>query len=512
MPFTLAVIADTHLPAMADTAQEACLDWALTTLASRPPDVLVAAGDITAAGSPEAAAAFRRKLDHCGLTCLVTPGNSDLRDPAQRAAVLQALASPTVADHPECRVVLLDTCEGQVTDAARVALERAAEGVGDRALAVVTHLPPELLPPDSRQWLEAWARQVRPALIVAAHSHRDREVCWAGAPTHTVRGLDPDKAIGGPPAVTLFTLQDGVWQRSELSFPGGTVEDWSVYEREEFGALLGLACPGEAPEGLLRAAAEGVGCVELRARTAATEPEALREALGQWRAAGGRYLSWHMPDVPWHEDESEPPEVATWEELLRLGLQSGVQALTVHVPRVPVRLMQPGSPTWRSVADTFCRLLEPAVARGVRIVVENMHMTARDAPDDTRRHGYLPGECLAWVAELQARLGSKAVAMLLDLGHARNNDPFAGEFTLGAWYALVGRQTGGYHIHQVITANGSMHNHQPFTGLYGPLVSLSSFLWAWHTGQVNHAPVFIEVRDADGQTASLQALRRALRL
>lgn len=156
-------------------------------------------------------------------------------------------------------------------------------------------------------------------------------------------------------------------------------------------------------------------------------------------------------------------------------------------------------------------MLAPAVAAGVRVNIENMHMTARDAPDASRRYGYLPVECLAWVGELQSRLGEEAVRMLLDLGHARNNEPFSSEFTLGAWYALVGRRTGGYHLHQVVSTDGWMANHQPITDLHGPLISFSSFLWGWRSGQLNHAPVFIEVPGAEGQVASLETFRRALR-
>jgi hypothetical protein len=510
MPFTMAVMADNHLPVMTGTTQEACLDWALTTLAARSPDLLVVAGDVTAAGALAAATAFRHKLDCCGLPYLITPGNSDLRNPSQRSAVLRALATAQVADYRHVRVVLLDTCEGQVAKETRLALEETGRSVGDRALVVVTHIPPEMLAPESRRWCESWIEQARPSLIVAAHSHRDRQYRWNGAPVQVVRGLDPDKAIGGPPAVAIFELSEGAWTRTDLSFPGGTVDDWSPAEREECGALLGLGCSRDAPGGLLRAAAEGVPCVELRARDAVADPAALGEALTTWRAAGGRYLSWHMPDVPWPEDESAPTSVATWPELLCLGLQSDVQALTVHVPRAPVKLMQPGSQAWRSLADAYCRLLEPAAARGVRITIENMHMAAGEAPDNSRRYGYLPAECLAWIEELRSRLGREAVGMLLDLGHARNNDPFAAEFTLGAWYALVGREAAGYHLHQVITQGGRMSNHQPVTDLHGPLISFSSFLWAWHTGQLNHAPVFVEVPGAEGQQASLHTLRRML--
>lgn len=512
MSFTLAVIADTHLPAVAGTAQETCLDWALATLAAAPPDLLAVAGDLTAAGSLAAATAWRETLARYGLPTLLTPGNSDRRDPVSQASVLRVLATPSIFDHPACRVSVLDTSTGAVSVAAHSALCAAGEGLGERALVVVTHLPPEYLEPESRARFEAWVRRARPALIVAAHSHRDREYCWAGAPVHTVRGLDPDKAIGGPPAVALFTLHEGEWQRRELGCPAGEVAGWSAAARGECGALLGLACSGEAVAGLRRATAERVACVELRACQAQANREALAVALKKWRQSGGRYLSWHMPEVPWREGAVPDGELAQWRELLQWGLDCGVQALTVHAPCVPVGSLQPEAKAWRDLATLYCHLLEPAVARGVRIGIENMHMRPGEAVDETRRYGYLPDECLTWIDQLRAHLGTEAVGMLLDLGHARNNAPFAGEFTLGAWYALVGRQTVGYHLHQVVSVNNELRNHQPLTSLYGPLIALGSFFWAWHTGQLNHAPIFIEVTDPEGQRASLHTLRRGLGL
>lgn len=509
MPFTLAVIADTHLTPVPGTAQHASLHWALATLASRPPDLLVIAGDVTAAGSPEAARALREALKRAGLPVLVTPGNSDRRDAAGRPDVLAALATARSADYGECRVVLVDSSEGVLPPAERAALRQAAAGAGERALVVVSHCPPEALAPESRQWLETWVRQARPSLLVAAHLHRDVCTSCGGAPLHLVRGLDPDKAIGGPPALALFTLTAGAWRRSNRPFPGGTVAQWSPAEREEFRQCLSLACSRDAVGGLLRAAAEGVAGLELRATEAAAAP-ALPEALQAWRSAGGRSLSWHMPDVPWQEEAAAPGDTSTWEGLLRLGLQSDSQALTVHVPRVSVRHLSSASGAWHGLAGEFARLLQPAVARGVQVRLENMHMTVRDRPDDSRRYGYLPEECLAWLGELRSRLGDTAVGMLLDLGHARNNEPFSATFPLGTWYALVGREARAYHVHQVVQREGRMHNHQPLTAPHGPLISLSSFLWAWREGQLTHGPIFLEIPGAEGQLATLRALREML--
>lgn len=507
----MAVISDPHLTTVPNTvpntAQEACLDWALAALGARRPDVVVVAGDVTAAGAPEAALVLRRRLEQSGLPWLITPGNSDLRQPRHHAVLRHNLAGPSLADYPPCRVLLLDSSTGVLTPEARGALTGAAGGLEGRALVLVTHLPPELLAPESRQWLQAWAEQARPSLIVAGHTHRDQQLDFAGVPMQVVRGLDPDKAIGGPPAVAMLELEDGKWRRGELTFPGGSAAQWLPAERQELAGLLGLGCSRDAPGALLRAAAGGVGRVELRAMKAAAAPDALQESLLRWREAGGHWLSWHMPDVPWRDGAAPPNEVSDWQDLLRLGLECDLQALTLHVPRVPVGMLEPGTADWDALADTFCRLLEPVVRRGIPVAIENMHMTAHEAPDQSRRYGYLPAECLAWVEELRSRLGHAAVGMLLDIGHARNNAPYSEQFTLGAWYAMVGRHTVAYHLHQVVSRDGKMANHQPFTGLYGPLISCESFLWAWRTRQLNHAPVFLEITDAQGQLDSLRVFR-----
>ena len=78
--------------------------------------------------------------------------------------------------------------------------------------------------------------------------------------------------------------------------------------------------------------------------------------------------------------------------------------------------------------------------------------------------------------------------------------------------SLVGRQVAGYHLHQVVETSQGMINHQPVRDLHGPLISYSSFLWAWRAGQLSHAPAFLEVPDPEGQRDSLHTFRRMLGL
>ena len=102
------------------------------------------------------------------------------------------------------------------------------------------------------------------------------------------------------------------------------------------------------------------------------------------------------------------------------------------------------------------------------------------------------------------------VRSMLDIGHARNNAPFSSKYTLGKWYALVGKETVGYHLHQVVLSDGIMKNHYPIMDVYGPLISLSSFFWGWQTGSLCHAPMYLEIRSDNIEDTfdSLQYIRQ----
>ena len=511
MSCTIAVIADTHLGERDDTAQDACLDWALDVLGPIGPDVVIVAGDVTAMGTPASAHRFREKMEQSGLPFFITPGNSDRRSGPAYPAVRSALATPQTCQASDWAVLLADTSQGVIGPHERTRLEGLAGQHRSRTAIVVTHWPPETLDAESSDWFADWVQRHSIRLIVAAHQHVDRRYEIAGIEAHVIRGLDPDKAIGGPPAITLFEDKGEEWHRREVRFPAGTADDWPKSQRREFHSLLGFSCSNDPLDGLHLAAGHGVPCVELRANAADVDPNALTARLSAWRGAGGNYLSWHMPTIVWDADErrvANSEQVAASADCAR---RIGVQAMTVHVPRVPIGVMQPHGPAWEALAAFTSALLAPAAGDGVVIGIENMHMNPHERPDETRGFGYLPGECLAWIDELRGRL-SGTVGMLLDVGHARNNAPYSSELPLGTWYATVGAHAVGYHLHQVRLIEGRMRNHQPVEGLHGPLVSFSSFLWAWHTGQLRHAPIFLEVPDPAGRMTSLELLRKAVGL
>ena len=528
MATRIAVLADLHLTPIGGTAQDAVLEWALDLLRTDPPDVVIVAGDMTAAGSYTSARRLRERLDNARLTVRMTPGNSDRRTPEDWSRVRHLLSLPAAFVNEDCVVVPFDTSGGRIAKRERRRVEQWLTHAGtgqtrspsadtdhgpadssSRQVVLATHIHPAGLRRGSRAWLDAVLNEGQAELLIVGHRHRDSVDSSGRTVVHTVRGLDPDKAVGAPPALVLFRWDGSAWLRRDVPFPGSDPIDWPEQERGELAGFLGISCMADTLGGLAFAARERVPVVEIRAPPALElSRNALESAVTSWRQAGGRELSLHMPGVGARPGGPPAGDLRLWRRSLRLVDSLGIGRLTVHVPRVPVGRMQPGTRSWNTLVEAHADLLAPAVERRLCVGVENLHMQPGLERDDGRRgFGYLPEECLSWVDSLRHHTGHPEIGLLLDIGHARNNSPFSRRVTLGQWYALVGGQTVGYHVHQVAQSSRGMANHGPITGPFGPLVSLSSFFCCWRNGQLRHAPVFLEVRGGEPCYRSFLLLR-----
>lgn len=501
----LAVIADTHLPDCDGSVQEAALRWALSACAREAVNLVAYAGDLTAAGDLRAGARFLAAVAAAPLPRVLTPGNSDLRAAAAALELRSRLAEPRVARADGVAVVCLDTADGTVPTAEKEHFEAQLSLTAGTPVAVITHWPPLEIPPADREWLAALARRYGVEVIIAGHKHFDAVAELGGTPVHLVRGLDPDKAKSAPPAVCVFTRRDGRWTRRDLPFAASDPRTWPQEGRRGFLAYLGVSAMTRTLADTVAAAKAHVPCLELRADGAtAVDSDALRLAVDDWRSAGGRVLSVHLPNLRWDAAAGCVTGQDAFAASTRFALDLQANQVTVHVPRGPVGLLQPEGPARERCLEAFCANLAPLLAAGVTVGIENLHMTRGEAHDAQRGFGYLPAECLAWIDALQTRLQAPADALglLLDIGHARNNGTLSTPWTLGRWYAEAGTRTVGYHLHQV-TAKG---NHQPFENPFGPLLSLASFFWAWQAGQLRRAPMFLEIRDRSA-LESLAVLR-----
>ena len=490
----IAVFADLHFTVVSGRLKGEVLRWAAREAPRRGCEAIVCAGDMIGSGRKAEAEAVAAILAESAIPVSFTPGNAELRCPDESAEALAILAGVP----PPEGVALVDSSRGWGNGA-----------LGDRALPagtlVVTHVPP---PCGSHGVLA-------PPLAIAGHTHRDSEAPGLSI----VRGLDPDKALGGPPAFAIYgRAADSSWHREEdVAFPGVSPGEWDATFRCDFLDDLGLATMADPFGGLDFAIANGIRCLELRYRS--WKPEdcgALRVKVSEWRSAGGRILSMHLSEptfVPGAPGGRALPLAAQGVEGLcgdcRDAVTLGCDRVTLHVPKIPAANYDASIELMRVA---YAEALAPLAGTGIAIGVENMHMTVADRADfPTRRFGYTPGECARQI-ELLREIPGLRVGFHLDIGHARNNEPFSTQFPIGAWYELLGAEVNGMHIHQVEQApDGSFLNHRPLKGFFEPLIALSSLVMARQRGMLPRAPMFLEVRDGLGPDSWLALANAASR-
>lgn len=481
--FSFAVIADLHLPDRTDTCKERVLDWALAEARRQDVSLIACAGDLTSIGTVPAAERFRAKLDACGIPFLICPGNAELRRPRQTAAVLDALQTP----EEDSGVLMLDSSRIRLSTRSRNLLERRCQE-GPAPFAAVTHCPLSYLPNEDQTLINACLSSGRLSLLVTAHIHKDVR---AGR-TQNIRGIDPDKAIGGAAALSLFSTSDGIhWKRQDIPCPLCNPDDWTRNERHEWLAHLGICGMDDNFAGLTAATSYALPFFELRCSQELCENKRhLQSQLASWRAAGGRLLSMHLPSL--NEDPAADTEVAA---AAALALELQCERVTVHVPVFETAARMENAACLANVLERYARVLSPLSSRGVIIGIENMHLKSGNPINENRPFGCTPPECRSFVQALATKLNAN-VGFHLDIGHARNNLALASRYNLTEWYAEMGDITNGYHIHQLTPASGKNPNHSSFINLFDAYIPLGAFMMAWHENQLNHAPIFLEVQSA----------------
>lgn len=498
---TIALLADIHLPDREDTVKDLVWDWALAEARRQGAELLVGLGDLTSIGTSKAARRVRRKLEATGLPFVLSPGNAEFRSRAQTAAVLHALSTP----RRHGPVLSLDSAKGWLSADSRADLAALADG-GERNLLVATHWPPSELPTEDRAKLEELMAAGVIGCLAVGHKHCDvsREAC------QQIRGLDPDKAQGGPPALVIMRQSSQGWQRQDIACPLADPRLWPEAERREWLANLGISAMRQTMAGLADACAEGVAAVELRYdATRSIAGSELLPALAAWREAGGRCLSMHCPSIVWVG--GAVTGAAELRACAEYSCRLGVDRVTLHVPGVTVQELQRDAETREALLAATCDCLRPLVDAGIAIGIENMHMRSGEKVGTRRGFGYIPRECQEWIRALRGRLGEEAVAFHLDIGHARNNSWYSSLYNISEWYAEMGSWLNGCHLHQYSLVDGRYGNHYPLHELFGGFISLASLFMSWQIGQCRRVPMFLEIRH-EASIVSYRSLRSALGL
>ena len=484
----LAILADLHLTGTPGSVKRLALDWALADLRARGVAAIVAIGDLTATGTAAQADEVLAALAATGLPFCSTPGNAEWRtdrtgDVAARFDVPPAEGLP---------LVLVDSANGTPDDTECRRLAALPDGAG---ALLATHVPPASWNAAANELLADARRRGAVAAVIAGHTHDDR--------VDALRGLDPDKASGGPPMYAILDNDGGPWRRSDRVMPGVAPAEWPAAERGALHAMLGVSTMWTPVESIREAARLGIPHLELRYGAVAGNPDGLREALAEWRAAGGKCLSMHLPNLTPGDDGGGLAAA------VQLTLDLGCARATLHVPKVTAAAF----PAARAdLIDRFRAIADRLPAAGVEIGIENLHTTPGATDDAHRNYGCTIEECRAWIEDLRAvSAAPDRIGFHLDLGHARNNAPFSATENLSDYYRRLGSFVNGYHFHQVRqNHDGTFSNHRRLNGLHDKLISLSGFLLALREGQLPHAPIFLEINEDNAGIECWQKLTQAI--
>ena len=460
-------ICDLHLPIFKGALQYGALDFAIQNIKVELPDIVVFAGDVTCDGDISVYLDFIEKMENIGIPFLYIPGNSDLRD-ERYAEKISGISSPLISKIGNTQVVMINDCHGKITDPSFV------DGLPSGAL-IVMHHPPKSVGKEIFAKISAYLKDNPASRLFYAHVHmsfREGQYISLGA-------LDPDKEIGECPCITYYDTETD--ETRQVYFDCPVPKD--IYE------YFGVSC--YRPTDIRFAIDEGLKYIELRPSIFGEDEGELVSLIGEWRLSGGVGLSIHLPDIGYLNGAPHP--LGNYARCMYFAELLGADRFTQHVPKIPVNIAT--DKVLSEIADYLAEVIN-ASGREYTVGVENMHMTANENSDDTRRYGYIPEECIRFADILRGRVNGR-VGINFDIGHARNNAPFSQTYQISSWLLKVGLECVGYHIHQVSVVGNSFVNHTAITEPYGRLISYASTFKMWSDGRLNKSPFIFEM-DKDG--------------
>jgi len=470
-------ICDIHLPESKNALQHKAFQWALEDICKNSPDCLICAGDLTCAGSLETYRFAVKSMNETGLPLLYIPGNSDLRS-KETKDIIAFDASPVLSNICRINIIAVNDSDGAISDETYALLDSA-----DKNTIVFMHHYIDALEKTHKEKMLSWRDNHKDTPLFTAHKH------FFTVYENDIRlpALDPDKNIGEEPAIVYYDTDTRKITRSH--FPCPMPKDLCEF--------IGISA--YTPGDIRFAIEQGLKYLELRNNITKWDENELIGLIAKWRNAGGVQLSIHLPDIGFDEKVLPHKDL---KELLRLAKVLKAQRFTQHVPKISVKTARENKDALESIAVYIARFMEDFPKEQI-IGIENMHMTEKDSPDDSRRFGYLPEEVTEFMRLVKKHTKCK-VGINFDNGHARNNAPYSREYQLSSWYEALGLDIVGYHLHQVISFGGEMENHTPFTEIYGRLISLASFFRLWQDNEISHAPVILEMRTKDAYPITLK--------
>ena len=474
---------DLHLPCEKGALQYDVLDWAIEDIRKKGADCIVYAGDVTCDGNETVYKDFLNKLNSLEIPFLYVPGNSDLRCSDSKETV-RKLSSPTKNVVNGQLIFAVNDCDGNVDDDTLSLLEQA-----DKNSIVFMHHPISSLSGASREKMLSWRNYHKDTKLFYGHLHKSLE----DDNSISLQAMDPDKAIGENCCIYYYDTATSKGRKAYYFSPVPT----DLY------SYFGVSCY-DIERDIKLAVKNGLKCIELRPSCASFDKAELCALVEKWRKSGGENLSVHLPEVHYENGIAFVDE--KYARCVEIAKILKAERLVQHVPIVSVKTVNED----KDCLDKICNLLADyinGIEHEVVVGVENMHMTSKDTPDENRRFGYIPQECLLFMKTLSEKCRHK-VGINFDIGHARNNAPYSQTYQISTWLATVGKYIVGYHIHQVTYENGIFENHMPITDVYGKLISFGSFFKNWAMERINKVPVIFEMRPENAYETTLKTFDR----
>ncbi len=287
----IAIVCDSHLPADPTSAQYAFLQRAVARMKEDRIETVLCLGDMTAFGSIAALNLYRDTLQE--FTFYDVMGNAEVRDKDTVAYVEDHFKSLRFAIGSRS-VYCLNTPRGTISAEDHALLTDVQDGD-----IVCFHHGPDRLTEESTAWLHTLCEE-KALILLHGHRHMDEDRFIGKTRAIGFRGLDPDKAIGGFPAINYANISDNDVTFEEHAFPirKETLADFRQY--------FGISCVDNHRD-VLFAAEHSVKYIELRCNGKNWVPgEVLLPLLAKWRektihqtvrAEGG--LKNHKPLTEW---------------------------------------------------------------------------------------------------------------------------------------------------------------------------------------------------------------------
>jgi len=497
MSVKFAVIADLHLPYLDGTVQYAAFDWAIDEVNKQDCDFVMVAGDITTNGDDSAFEYFGEKIKEISSPCYVLPGNADLRNKGNIDKALN-LRTGFTFEKKGMEFVCVNTATGSIEESDIKTLENS----GKNAI-VFMHHGIHRLSEKSALFMKEWASD-RSGYIIHAHSHISMDSYIGKTRVVGVRCLDPEKSVGAPPCITFFTLSENelAYEDKNFDFPKDNLSD--------FRESIGISC-FDIYGDIDFAIENNVRNIEIRKFDGSDEELAyLIEKVDEWRKKGGKKVSVHMTNLKWNGENFDG--LQEWAGAVRIAKALKAENATVHPPRkVMVSDMERGSDFYENVLNLFYQKLTE-IPSDTKIGIENIHFDINDTDIYNRFFGYQPDELMEFVDDINKKFSYDRAGMVFDIGHAKNNGPCYTGNTIGVWLKKIGKRITAYHIHQVAEGEKGKINHAAISAWEGERnICFTAFLWAWQAEQVNHAPMFMEMRKIENCKISLESLEKYLR-